>query len=409
MLGGVTEPAINHDSLAAADKFIQARYLDSEKLPGFSWSVVKGGEVVHTADLGYQADAIFRIYSMTKAITSVAMLQLMEQGRIRLADPVTKFLPEWKKLRVYDGGSSIQMATTGLRRTMIVQDLFTHTSGLTYGWMHRNPVDAKYREQGIGLRSQPLEEMCSRLADIPLLFSPGDRWNYSVATDVLGHLVELVADQPLDHYFRDHILGPLGMVDTDFSVGDDKAGRLVDNHAIAATTPFGTPEGTTPSGIGDLVRIDDNSPTGMYRRPPALLSGGGGLTSTLSDYTRFCQMILNGGELGGTRILGNRTVAYAGLNHLPGGVDLAAIGEGVQSETQNDGIGFGLGFSVVLDPAQAKVVSSPGTLAWGGAASTLYWIDPAEDLAVVGMTQLMPSWSYPIRDELRQLVYAALL
>lgn len=405
----MTEPAIDLERLVLADNFINQRYLETGRLPGFAWNVVHRGEIVHSSSLGYESDAIFRIYSMTKAITSVAMLMLIEQAKVRLADPVQKFLPEWKNLRVYEGGSTLAMATTGLGRPMIIQDLFTHTSGLTYGWMYANPIDAMYREQGIGSHDQPLNEMCSRLADIPLLFSPGTRWQYSVATDVLGHLVELIADMPLDHFFHDKILMPLGMQDTSFHVDDTRADRLVANHARALTSPFGVPEGAPSSGPKDMVKIDDNSATGDYRRPPAMLSGGGGLTSTLADYTRFCHMVLNGGELDGARILGKRTMAFAGRNHLPGGVDLAAIGSGVQSETQNDGVGFGLGFSVVLDPAQSKVVSSPGTLAWGGAASTLYWIDPAEDLAVIGMTQLMPSWTYPLRDELRQMVYAALL
>ncbi|NNF55695.1 MAG: beta-lactamase family protein [Acidimicrobiales bacterium] len=409
MLASVTEPAIDSDRLALADTFIEQRYLAPGLLPGFAWNVVHRGEIVHSASLGYERDAIFRIYSMTKAVTSVAMLMLIEQAKVRLADPVHKFLPEWKGLRVYDGGSSLAIATTGLRRPMIIQDLFTHTAGLTYGWMYANPVDAMYRDQGIGRRDQPLDEMCSRLADIPLLFPPGTRWQYSVATDVLGHLVELIADMPLDHYFRDKILQPLGMHDTAFHVDDARADRLVANHARALTSPFNVPPDAPSSGPKDMVMVDDNSPQSDYRRPPAMLSGGGGLTSTLADYSRFCQMVLNGGELDGVRVVGSRTMAFAGRNHLPGGADLASIGSGAQSETQNDGIGFGLGFSVVLDPAQAKVVSSPGTLAWGGAASTMYWIDPVEDLAVIGMTQLMPSWTYPLRDELRQLVYAALL
>ena len=344
---------------------------------------------------------------MTKPITSVAMLMLLEQGVCRLADPVAEFLPAWSELRVYDGGSPTAARTTAAHRPMTIQDLFTHTSGLTYSWMMTHPVDAMYRNAEIGSRSISLTEMCARLAEIPLLFSPGTGWRYSVATDVLGHLVEVLSGTTLDAFFADRILGPLAMVDTAFHVGDDKAHRLVDNHALAGS-PFGVPAGARPSGVGDLLIIDDNAPSGEFRSPPAMLSGGGGLTSTVQDYNRFCKMILNGGELDGTRLLGSRTLAFAGLNHLPGGADIHTLGGSLPSLPQDEGIGFGLGFSVVLDPARSQVIASPGTLAWGGAASTLFWMDPAEDLAVVGMTQLMPSSTYPIRHQLRQMVYAAL-
>ncbi len=387
---------------------MQERYLDQQRLPGLSWSVLHRGELVHRASLGYEDDAIFRVYSMTKPITSVAMLMLIERGLCRLADPVARFLPDWSDLRVYDGGSPMAVRTTAARRPMTIQDLFTHTSGLTYGWMWTHPIDAMYRDAEIGDRSISLTEMCSRLTEIPLLFSPGDGWQYSVATDVLGHLVELISDTALDVFLAEQILEPLGMEDTAFHVDDGKAHRLVDNHALGAISPFGVPENARPAGIGDLLVIDDNASSGEFRTPPALLSGGGGLTSTVSDYNRFCQMILDGGELDGTRLLGSRTLRFAGLNHLPGGADIHTLGGSLASLPQDQGIGFGLGFSVVLDPARSQVIASPGTLAWGGAASTLFWVDPAEDLAVIAMTQLMPSSAYPIRQELRQLVYAAL-
>jgi len=400
--------SLNIDRLVAADRFIEERYLEPGILPGFSWSVVHDGEVVHTNNAHYDPDAIFRIYSMTKPITSVAMLMLIERGLCRLADPISKWLPEWADMNVYTGGSVMSMATSGADRTITIQDLFTHSSGLTYGWMFTHPVDAAYRKRGIGLRTKTLAETCSLLADVPLMFSPGTRWQYSLSTDVLGHLVELISGKPLDEFFSAEIFVPLGMTDTSFWVDDDNASRLVPNTAIPSQSPFGVPPGAESFGPGELVIIDDNRPTGEYRSKPAMLSGGGGLASTLSDYTTFCQMVLNGGELNGTRLLGSRTVAFAGQNHLPGGATLADIGEPIASETDNEGVGFGLGFSVAIDPAQNRVIQSPGTMAWGGAASTLFWIDPVEKLAVIGMTQVMPSWCTNLRDELRQIVYGAL-
>ena len=243
---------------------------------------------------------------------------------------------------------------------------------------------------------------------MPLLFSPGTEWNYSVSTDVLGHLVELISGMSLDTFLRTEILEPLGMNDTAFYVDDASAERLVPNTAIPSQTPFGVPPNAPSFGPGELVVIDDNRRTGEFRTPPAMLSGGSGLTSTLSDYTRFLQMLVNGGELDGHRIIGSRTLQFAGLNHLPGGASLADIGTPITSETTQVGMGFGLGFSVVLEPAQQMVPQSVGTLAWGGAASTLFWVDPVEKLAVVGMTQVMPSWATNLRDELRQFVYGAL-
>ncbi|MFW2383756.1 MAG: serine hydrolase domain-containing protein [Acidimicrobiales bacterium] len=398
---------LNTDRLEAADAHVQNNYIDAGVLPGFAWSVVHDDEVVHTTTNKYDPDAIFRIYSMTKPITSVAMLMLLERGLCRLKDPVSYWLPEWTDLTVYTGGAADSMTSEPADRPITIQDLLTHTSGLTYGWMEVHPVDAEYRRRTIGDRDNSLATTCSLLADVPLKFMPGTEWQYSISTDVVGHLVELITETALDEFFSQEILGPLEMNDTAFWVGDDKADRLVPNTALPALSPFAIPENAPSAGIGDLVIVDDNK-TGEYRSKPALLSGGGGLTSTLDDYVRFCRMILNGGELDGSRILGSRTLAYAGLNHLPGGATLADIGPPIGTETNNEGMGFGLGFSVVLDPAANGVNQSVGNLAWGGAASTLFWIDPKENLAVVGMTQVMPSWSNNLRDELRQLVYAAL-
>ncbi len=394
------------------DRFVHERYLDTGRFPGFSYLVSRGGEVAHRADLGYADDAIFRIFSMTKPVTSVALLQLFEQGRCKIGDPVSTYLPGWDDLRVFEDGTPTNFTTRFPEREMTIQDLLTHTSGLTYGFMGRHPVDALYRRHGIEnmVPGNTLEKMTDNLRALPLLFSPGAQWSYSVATDVVGRLVEVISGQPLDEYFADHILAPLGMTDTGFWAEGDRGERLVPNYALASASPFGVPEGAPkdPNVNDDTVMIDDGGPESPGRRKPTFFSGGGGLTSTLDDYHRFCRMLLGGGELDGTRVLGRKTIEFATRNHLPTGGDLASMGQAVFSEASFAGIGFGLGFSIVLDPAKAQVSGSPGEYAWGGAASTLFWIDPVEEVIVIGMTQLMPSSAYPIRTEMRALVNAAL-
>jgi CubicO group peptidase (beta-lactamase class C family) len=272
--------------------------------------------------------------------------------------------------------------------------------------MKRHPVDSLYRRNGIDDGGRKLEAWVDALTELPLVFSPGTQWSYSVATDVLGRLVEVIGGQPFDRFLQDRIFTPLGMVDTSFTVDDDNADRFAALYTVPSLSPFAVPEGM--EGDARLL-IDDGGPDSQWRRPTAWQSGGGGLVSTVGDYYRFTQMLLNGGELDGQRILGRKTLQYATTNHLPDGGDLATMGQAVFSETTYDGIGFGLGFSVVIDPAAAQVIGSPGTYGWGGAASTLFWVDPVEDLAVIGLTQLMPSSAYPIREELRPLVYSALV
>jgi CubicO group peptidase (beta-lactamase class C family) len=280
---------------------------------------------------------------------------------------------------------------------MTIKDLFTHTSGLTYGFLNAHPVDALYRAQGVGgmANEGTLEDMIEQLAELPLQFSPGARWNYSVATDVLGYLVQKLADRDLDEYIRETITGPLGMADSGFAV------PAADYERLAAC--YERVPGT------DTYRLQDDPLTSPYRNRPTFLSGGGGMVSTIDDYHRFTLMLLNRGELDGERILGRKTVEYMTLNHLPGNRDLAAMGQPTFSETSYDGIGFGLGFSVVIDPAAANVLDSVGEYAWGGAASTYFFVDPAEELIVIFMTQLLPSSSYPVRRQLKALVYQAIV
>jgi CubicO group peptidase (beta-lactamase class C family) len=407
--------------LARIDRFVAEHYIDSGRFPGFTLLISRRGEIAHlsvqgmardggdheggAAPLPMAEDTLIRIYSMTKPITSVGLLMLYEEGLFRLDDPVSRYIPSFADVRVWRDGTTANYSTTFPEREMTIRDLFTHTSGLTYGFMGRHPVDGLYRKRGLDTGTQKLESWAEALAELPLLFSPGTRWSYSVATDLLGRLIEVIGGQPLDQYFAERIFQPLGMVDTGFWVGDDRAHRLAANYAVPALSPFGVPEGTEGA---DRAVIDAAGETSPYRRKPEFLSGGGGLVSTIGDYHRFTQMLLREGELDGARILGRRTVEYATINHLPGGRDLAAMGQPVFSETRYEGVGFGLGFSVILDPAETQVVCSAGEFAWGGAASTLFWVDPVEELTVIGLTQLMPSSAYPIRQELKALVYAAL-
>ncbi len=403
----MTTMGMDSGRLSAIDTFIAEHYLDTKRYPGYSLLVSRNGEIAHRSDQGYADDAMFRIYSMSKPITSIALMQLYERGLFQLNDPVHRFIPSWKNLEVWVDGTPASYHTTPPVRPMEVRDLLTHTSGLTYGWMRRTPVDAMYRHRGIDrLAGNTLEEMCDMLAEVPLMFSPGTRWAYSVATDVCGRLVEIISGMPFDQYLAENIFEPLGMTDTGFWVDDAKADRLTDCYTLPSLSPFGVPEGASGD---DMVLIDGNSERSGYRSDPTFKSGGGGLVSTMHDYHRFCSALLGGGELDGERIIGPRTLAYMTQNHLATGSDLASMGQPTFSESNYEGIGFGLGFSVVLDTSRAAVIGSPGAFAWGGAASTLFWIDPAEQLIVIGMTQLLPSSAYPIRDEMKPLVYGAII
>ena len=379
------------------------RLVDDGRLAGLSVTVSRRGRTAFAracgkADLArgtpFTLDTVTRIYSMTKPLTSVAVMQLYEQGKFQLDDPVARVLPEFSAMRVATGGNRAKIETEPARRPITIRDLLTHTAGLTYGFMEATLVDAQYRDHGIDFlaREGTLAEMSTKAASMPLLAQPGAAWNYSVATDVLGHLVAVVSGQEFPDYLRDKVMSPLGMADTDFHVRPELMPQFC--------ACYGYDRART-------LRPFDDSVETAFSRPPAIASGGGGLVSTAADYMRFCRMILNRGEIDGTRLLSRKTVALMTSNHLPG--DLAAMGTPRFAETSYAGIGFGLGFSVMLDPARAQILGSPGEVAWGGLASTAFWIDPAEDLAVVLMTQLVPSSALPIRRELRVLTYAALV
>jgi CubicO group peptidase (beta-lactamase class C family) len=349
------------------------------------------------ADLPVEGDTIFRIYSMTKPVTTVAAMLLWEEGRFQLKDPVSRFLPEFGDLRVWRGGSSSNPATEPALDEPLLWHLMTHTSGLTYGFLYAHPVDELYRRASFELTTPPgldLAGVCERLAELPLLFQPGREWNYSMATDVLGRVVEVVSGQPLDQFLAERIFEPLGMGDTGFFVPE------AEHHRLAALYLAGT-------GQPAYTRIDSLGSAALA--PPACLAGGGGLVSTMADYHRFASMLLQRGDHRGVRVLGPRTVDLMMQNHLPGGVDLRAFGRPISAETLFDGVGFGLGGSVVIDPVTAKVPGSVGEFAWGGAASTAFWVDPAESITAIFLTQLLPSRTYPVRSELRQLVYQALV
>jgi CubicO group peptidase (beta-lactamase class C family) len=383
-----------------------ARYVDDGRLPGWLLVVSRGGKIVHLscygqrdveAGLPVEIDTIWRIYSMTKPITSVAAMMLYEEGAFELKDPVSAFIPSFERARVFRGGSALKPVTEPLTEPVRIWHLLTHTSGLTYGFHYAHPVDAMYRAAGFEWGSPEgldLAACCDAWASLPLLFQPGTEWNYGVSTDVLGRVVEVVAGMPLDRFLSERVFGPLGMGETTFFVGEENAGRL----AALYIPDQATGRGVRSDAMG--------SP---FLRPPPALYGGGGLVSTAADYHRFTQMLLRDGELDGIRLLSPRTLRYMTRNHLPGGVDLEAFGRPLFAETTFDGVGFGLGFSVLEDPVKNKVLASAGEFGWGGAASTAFWVDRAEGVTAEFFTQLLPSSTHPIRPQLKQLVYQALV
>jgi CubicO group peptidase (beta-lactamase class C family) len=395
------EVGMDADRLDRIDRHF-ARYVDDGRLAGWLAVVSRGGRIVHVGLHGQRdaesgapvrPDTLWRIYSMTKPITSVAAMMLVEQGLIELTDPIARFLPEFDAPRVYQGGSDLKPVTVPATEPIRLWHLLTHTAGLTYGFHRVHPVDAIYRRRGYewGVpRDVDLAGACRAWADMPLLFQPGAEWNYSVATDVLGRVVEVVSGQPLDRYFEERILRPLRMTDTGFVAADPE--RLA---ALYSPDPR-------------TGRIARNETMGGARSA-RFLSGGGGLVSSAADYHRFTQMLLRGGELDGVRLLGSRTLAAMTRNQLPGNADLYQFGRPVFAESPMVGQGFGLGFSVLIDTASAKTLSTLGEFAWGGAASTAFWVDPVERLSVVFMTQLLPSSTYTLRAQLHQLVHQAIV
>ena len=403
-MGKAKQHGFSQERLARIDRFLQDRYVDPGRLPCAQFLLARDGEVVHQTILGQQdpgrgvplaEDSVYRIYSMTKPVTSVALMQLVEEGLIALDDPVHRHIPEWKDLAVFSAGTGPYL-TTPPARPMQVVDLLRHTSGLTYGFQNRSNVDAAYRKLKLEAMhgEHDLEGMIQMLARVPLEFSPGEAWNYSVSTDVCGYLVQKLCGKPLDQVFQERIFGPLKMVDTGFHVRDDQRARFAACYDAAP---------------GGKLQLQDDPQKSPYLAPPALLAGGGGLVGTAADYMRFANMLVNGGELDGARILAPKTIELMASNHLPGGRDLTELSRSLFSESTNAGVGFGLGFAVVFDPPQTLIPCSLGEFYWGGAASTAFWVDPVEQVTAVFMTQLLPSSTYAIRRELRTLTYAALM
>ena len=392
------------DRLAAIDAFLKARYLDTGRLPNAQLLIARDGEIAHFSHQGAAREggpniderSLFRIASMTKPITSLAFMMLVEEGKVAVDTPVHHVLPEFKGVGVYDGGGGgVPFVTKATTEPMRMLDLLRHTAGLTYGFQNRSNIDAAHRESKLESwhGNHDLDGFVAALGKLPLEFSPGTAWNYSVATDVLGAVVQRVSGIPLDQFFATRIFGPLGMHDTFFAVPEDKTDRLTDCYTLV-------------EGKGRVMY--DRGEASAWSRQPKLLSGGGGLVSTALDYHRFCRMCENGGTLDGARIVGRKTLELMTMNHLPGGKDLSSLSRSLFSETQNAGTGFGLGFAVTQDVARTMMPGSKGEYYWGGMFSTAFFIDPVERLHMVFMTQLSPSGLYPIRRELKTMIYAAL-
>src|SRR5947209_5388665 len=382
-----TDPAevgFDPERLGRLDRFF-GRYVDDGLLPGFLLTVARHGRVVHVGvgglrhvedGLPVETTTRWRIYSMTKAVTSVAAMMLYEEGAFLLTDPISQWLPEYAGTRVYVAGSAQRPVTEPQTEPIRVWHLLSHTSGLTYGFHHAHPVDEIYRAAGHEWGAPPgldLAGMSQQWASFPLVFQPGSEWNYGVSTDVLGRLVEVLSGQPLDEFFEQRIFAPLGMTDTSFGLrpGDDPD-SLAHLYAPTPQDPLAPPTRIMPlDALGNAALSK-----------PLYLSGGGGLVSTAPDYLRFVEMLRRRGEHDGGRLLGPRTVAHMTRNHLPGNTDLETFGRPLFAETPLRGVGFGLGFSMVLDPARYGTLSSVGEYSWGGAASTAFYVDPVEDLTV---------------------------
>lgn len=403
----LTRPAelgFDAERLSRIRPFLEQAYVTPGKLPMAQLLVARDGKPVCHEVLGtmgdgraeLREDALFRIASMTKPVTSIAFMQLVERCDIALEDPVTRIFPEFEGLTVYaGGGGSVPFVPGRPAGPIRFVDLMTHMSGFTYGLQNRTNIDALYREHNFDFARTHMasDEFVEKLATLPLEFAPGDRWNYSVSTDVLGIAVERISGQRLGDYFAEHIFGPLGMTDTAFGVAEGAGDRLVDAYQYRP---------------GKAARMIDAGPTSRLNQPGLFDSGGGGLIGTLADYQRFCTMLLNGGELDGARIVAPKTLALMTANHLPGGADLTELSESLFSESNNAGIGFGLGFATVIDPVKTLMPASLGEFYWGGAYSTAFFVDPVERLTMVFMTQVYPSSAYPIRRQLKTLIYAAL-
>jgi CubicO group peptidase (beta-lactamase class C family) len=381
------------------------RYIDERKFMGAISAVARHGKVVHFETYGSMddeagkpmtADALFRLYSMTKPIVSVGLMTLYEEGRFQLDDPCSRYIPELKDLRVFETGTADNYTTREPSREMTIRDVLSHMSGLSSRGV--GVAGELYDREGYPSNERygpTLHDGMKLLGSLPLQVDPGSQWIYGVSTDVVAYLCEVISGQSFDQFIHDRVIGPLNMIDTAYEVSDEKLERFTANYEYA---PDQRP----------TYRLTDTPTTSPYRHV-TYFAGTSGLVSTASDYLRFCKMLANGGTLDGVRILGPRTLSYMTSNHLPGGRDLASLNRDGRSETATDGVGFGLGFAVLLDPVASQTLGTPGEFYWGGAASTAFFVSPAEDLIMLFLTQLRPSSTYPIRRELRVAIHQALL
>ena len=383
-------------------------YIDTGKIAGCQVLVARRGQLAYYKSLGsmdrergkpMREDTIFRIYSMTKPITAVALMQLYERGLFQLNDPVHRVIPEWRNLEEYVGGEGAQMQTRPAQKQITFRHLLTHSAGLTYGGGpiadgQLHPVDRVYRALNISLTgSDSLHDFVRKLARAPLRYTPGERWMYSLASDVCGYLVEALSGQSFDRYLQENIFAPLGMRDTSFVIDPGKLERFAACYERAADKS---------------LRLQDDPLNSSYAKSRPLFAGGSGLVSTTLDYYRFCDCLRRGGELDGQRILGPRTIELMAMNHLPGGRDLAQLAIGAFAETAYEGTGFGLGLASTLNQV-ATGSFGVGDYYWGGMASTIFWVDPKEDMVAIFMTQLIPSATFNFRGQLKNIIYSAII
>ena len=380
---------------------LNRNYIEPGKIIGCQTLVARHGHVAYFKSFGQMDrerkkpltdDTIFRLYSMTKPITSVALMSLYEQGHFQLNDPVSRFIPAWRDHKVWVSGVGAEMETAAPKSPMTMRHVLSHSGGLTYGATN-HPVDRVYREVGV-TRSEgaTLASFAEKLAKVPLRYAPGERWMYSFSTDVCGYLVEVISGKRFDRFLQENIFDPLDMKDTSFFVAPRKVDRFAANYERQ-------PDKT--------LKLIDDPERSTYLKEPTFFSGGGGLTGTTADYLRFCEMLRRGGELDGARILGPRTLDLMHRNHLAGGKDLASLAVGMFAETAYEGVGFGLGFAMTLGEVEAGTLGA-GDYYWGGAASTIFWVDPKEDLVAIFMTQLMPSATFNFRGQLKNIIYSAI-
>ncbi len=399
------------DRLARIEDHLERRYIDAGKIAGAQIAVMRKDRPAYFKSFGqmdrergkaWGHDTIVRLYSMTKPITSIALMQLYEQGAFQLNDPVSRFFPSWKGQQLYVSGPFEDMRLAKPKRPPSMRDMLCHTGGLTYGDQlvalgmppSKHPVDRAYVEAGVRRApGETLSDFMEKLARVPLYYEPGERWMYSLSTDVCGALVERISGQRLDEYFRTRIFEPLGMKDTGFVVPPEKIARFAANYR---------------RGPDKQLKLLDDPEQSPYRAEPTFFSGGGGLVGTMADYLRFTEALRRGGELDGARIIGPRTLRLMRRNHLANDGDLASLAIGGFSETANEGVGFGLGFAVTKDEVATGALGA-GDFYWGGAASTIFWIDPIEDMSVVFLTQFMPSGTFNFRGQLKNIIYSSMV